>query len=244
MGKCHLLWLWFFCSWMRITAQTTPEHEYVGCFKKLDAGEGGFLHDQQIDPANNSIEACTALCREKSFAFAAMNAGSTCLCGDKHYTAFSQDCWNNNLRKCSGQNYEVCGSTEKRGAVSVYRVCRPGKYGTRCQSRCAYNCNGRGCKMMGECLLECPAGKVGEGCWKPCESDQFGPDCRYSCGETLSLGTKYYKTCVNNTCHPVYGFCTQGCNKITSKQIQLKGPFCRLRIPSQGNNPDGPMPLL
>jgi hypothetical protein len=86
--------------------------EYLGCFKdpnnpyNLD----GFLGH----PANNTPEACTAICRDKGFKYAGVEWSVSCLCGDSydHYGTA-----NNCDMACPGDSSEICGGF---GSNSVF----------------------------------------------------------------------------------------------------------------------------
>ena len=188
---------------------------------------------------DNTIPSCMHHCRRNGYTYAGLFNGFGCSCANDYPHELS-DCYNNRLKKCTGDKTTVCGGAPQRSrtspgsvrtSASVYRVCVPGKYGSTCEKQCPSECGGKGCHMNGACLEECPAGyRINGGiCTKGCDSGTFGPDCQHTCG--------FFK-CKNEKCHPKVGFCTDGC--IASN---LYGPYCRLATVNTSNNPAGKCPF-
>lgn len=84
---------------------------YVGCFKDTsDFDLDGFL----IRSSSNTPESCIAVCRNKGFAFAAVQYGESCLCGNSYGKYGAADNCN---YKCTGDGGKICGGYN---ANSVY----------------------------------------------------------------------------------------------------------------------------
>ena len=84
---------------------------YIGCFKDTPAFDlDGFLERSR----SNTPERCVETCRAKGFAFAAVQYGESCLCGNSYgkYGAAS-----NCDYKCTGDSSKICGGYN---ANSVY----------------------------------------------------------------------------------------------------------------------------
>lgn len=76
---------------------------YIGCFKDTpDFDLNGFLERSQ----SNTPEACIATCRLKGFAYAAVQYGESCLCGNTYGKYGAAD---NCDYKCTGDGGKICG---------------------------------------------------------------------------------------------------------------------------------------
>lgn len=84
---------------------------YIGCFKDTsDFDLDGFL----VRSSTNTPESCIAICRNKGFAFAAVQYGESCLCGNSYGKYGAADNCN---YKCTGDGSKICGGYS---ANSVY----------------------------------------------------------------------------------------------------------------------------
>ena len=84
---------------------------YIGCFKDTQPFDlDGYLEAGQ----NNTPERCVAICRDKGFAYAGVQNGQSCLCGNSYgrYGAAT-----NCDVKCTGDNSQNCGGFS---ANSIY----------------------------------------------------------------------------------------------------------------------------
>lgn len=84
---------------------------YIGCFKDTSAFDlDGFLERSQ----SNTPERCTETCRAKGFAYAAVQYGESCLCGNSYGKYGAADNCN---YPCTGDSSKICGGYS---ANSVY----------------------------------------------------------------------------------------------------------------------------
>lgn len=97
---------------------TTKQREvdddrYVGCFKDTSAFDlDGFLERS----ASNTPDACIATCASKGFAYAGVQYGESCLCGNSYGRYGAAD---NCDYPCTGNAGRMCGGYS---ANSVYRT--------------------------------------------------------------------------------------------------------------------------
>jgi hypothetical protein len=84
---------------------------YIGCFKDTTAYDlDGFLERSR----SNTPERCVETCRAKGFAYAAVQYGESCLCGNSYGKYGAADNCN---YKCTGDSSKICGGYN---ANSVY----------------------------------------------------------------------------------------------------------------------------
>ena len=133
----------------------------LGCFRDMaDFDLKGYLEQGQ----SNTVERCVQTCKEKGFAYAGVQYGMSCLCGNsygKYGPAANCD------YKCTGNQSEICGGY---AANSVYATgvpggqgkvggnqpnCNPIKYNQKAQSY-----RGRTGEKINLC---CPADSIAQG---------------------------------------------------------------------------------
>ena len=84
---------------------------YIGCYKDTSAYDlDGFLERSR----NNTPQRCTETCRAKGFAYAGVQYGESCLCGNSYGKYGPAD---NCDYKCTGDPGQICGGYS---ANSVY----------------------------------------------------------------------------------------------------------------------------
>jgi hypothetical protein len=85
----------------------------LGCFQDKEARD---VAGYELRNPRMTVSMCTAACREKGFAFAAVEYGQECRCGNSYGRyGSSQSC----TAKCPGNDAEICGGFF---ANSVYQV--------------------------------------------------------------------------------------------------------------------------
>lgn len=84
---------------------------YIGCFKDTSSFD---LNGLLVRSRNNTIQGCAETCRARGFAFAGVQYGESCLCGNTYgrYGAAT----NCNMR-CTGDSRQICGGIN---ANSIY----------------------------------------------------------------------------------------------------------------------------
>jgi hypothetical protein len=86
---------------------------YVGCFRDRSARDlDGYA---KIVP-DLTIEKCIDICRKEGFAYAGMQVGSRCFCGNS-YGRYGRT--NNCNKKCFGDNSQICGGPWANSVFSV-----------------------------------------------------------------------------------------------------------------------------
>lgn len=88
-----------------------PKTRYIGCFKDTsDFDLNGYLERSQ----SNTPQRCIETCRAKGFAYAAVQYGESCLCGNSYGKYGAAD---NCDYRCTGDGSQICGGSN---ANSVY----------------------------------------------------------------------------------------------------------------------------
>jgi len=92
---------------------TSQAPRYVGCFRDTSAYDlDGFLQRSRT----NTPESCVAQCRQRGFAFAGVQYGESCLCGNSYgrygaSSACTMPCTGNPGQSCGGYNANAIYST-------------------------------------------------------------------------------------------------------------------------------------
>ena len=77
---------------------------FVGCFK--DPNNPFDLDGHLERSSNNTPQRCVEICRDKGFAYAGVQYGQSCLCGNSYGKFGPAD--NCNM-KCTGDSSQICG---------------------------------------------------------------------------------------------------------------------------------------
>lgn len=97
----------------------TPTYEFMGCY--TDAGDpvglnGRDLSGHVVNEPTMTVERCTSVCAEKKFAYAGVQYGSWCFCGNNYGRRGQSKACN---MPCGGNAKQICGGN---WANSVYRL--------------------------------------------------------------------------------------------------------------------------
>lgn len=95
-------------------APWTGVSRYVGCFK--DAPERDLVRETYTITNEMTVDMCAARCRQSGFAYAGLQAGNQCFCGNS-YGKFGPS--NGCALKCLGNQNQVCGGD---WANSIYSL--------------------------------------------------------------------------------------------------------------------------
>jgi hypothetical protein len=79
---------------------------YIGCYK--DPNKPFDLDGYLVRSQNNTPQRCIETCRDKGFAYAGVQYGESCLCGNS-YGRFGEA--TNCDMKCTGDSGQICGGT-------------------------------------------------------------------------------------------------------------------------------------
>lgn len=92
------------CSELLAAESSAGEMELLGCFKDSNKpfDLDGFLERS----SSNTPESCVAKCRAKGFAFAGVQYGQSCLCGNSYGKQGKSTACN---MKCTGDGSKICG---------------------------------------------------------------------------------------------------------------------------------------
>jgi hypothetical protein len=108
-----------------LTPQTPPliapaqAPEFIGCYKDTsDLDLNGHLERS----AQNTPLRCSAICQSRGFAYAAVQYGESCLCGNSYGRYGPADNCN---YACTGDRGQVCGGYSANSVYSVPRSAAP-----------------------------------------------------------------------------------------------------------------------
>src|SRR5450631_362444 len=96
-------------------ARTTSSATYLGCYKDADQRD---LNERHWEDGRMTQDRCISSCRESGFAYAAVQYGGHCFCGNA-YGKYGKIAESNCNMSCSGDSSHHCGGT---WANSIFEI--------------------------------------------------------------------------------------------------------------------------
>jgi hypothetical protein len=155
---------------------------FIGCFKDTSAFDlDGHLERSQ----SNTPQRCVEICKQKGFAYAAVQYGESCLCGNSYGKYGAADNCN---YPCTGDSSQACGGYNANSVYSTGGSTTGSTTTTEKSSNC-WDCitEERYCRQ--ECYMTGEYG-VSPSFGNDCAPQGFGAQC-YPCWQAKCKGTIY-----------------------------------------------------